>query len=291
MAKRRISPQDPQNLQEIMRVGCNCMSREPCCVVNGMTIKNRDAQIDCNVDENFGSIKSIRFINSTVNFIPSGLKVFKNLYEIIIEDGNLIEIQQSDLMAFTQLKNLSLPGNDILRLSKDLFAFNKELQLINLSYNNIRFIHAEIFRDLRHLESLQLDENDCVSCAGYEKEFTTFVIEVAGISCSIDKDAQDTKKYLIVTIAVVVVVICGLLVGGAVFYLVYKNKIKPKVAANVDNGDKTVIVKHNHENCGNYNYGANLNDDGTLGEPLNCQMPYKSLIVLFYRWKISKCAV
>lgn len=263
-AKKQISPRIPENLQEIMKVGCNCMARETCCVINGMTIKNRDTKINCEVYENLSSIKSIRFINSTVNFIPSDLKVFKNLIEIVIEDGDLKEILQSDLEEFKQLKNLSLPGNEIERLSKDLFASNKELQLINLSYNNIRFIHMEIFSDLRQLESLLLDENDCMSCAGYEKQFTSFVIQVASENCSVDKiEIVDTKKYKLVTILVVVMVIFFLLFGGAVFYLIYRKKMKTKIA---ENGDKSIIMKKSSEFGGNFNYGANLNDDGTLGE-------------------------
>lgn len=99
-----------------------------------------------------------------IAFFPLGLdKIFKNLQSIVINYSRLREIRQIDLKPFKQLKYLDLFDNKIEKLEADLFKYNRDLEVIWLSNNNIRVVDWTAFDGLKKLTSLYLGDNVCIS--------------------------------------------------------------------------------------------------------------------------------
>lgn len=100
--------------------------------------------------------------SSQVHYFPGGLKsVFVNLKMIYIENVGLKEVHQSDLKPFTDLEVLSFYNNKLESLEKDLFKFNPNLTTFGANYNQISFVHPDVFDHLHHLTSLRINSNPC----------------------------------------------------------------------------------------------------------------------------------
>lgn len=96
-------------------------------------------------------------------YFPRGLeKIFKNLLSILINYSRLREIRQIDLKPFPKLKHLDLFDNKLEFLEQDLFKFNRDLEVIWLSSNNIKVVDWSTFDGLKKLKSLYMGDNICV---------------------------------------------------------------------------------------------------------------------------------
>lgn len=178
-----IVKRDISSLRQLNPEGCTCSQRDGC-IVNNVKVLNRDFKLNC--DENYNDyVKYVEFESSVVNFLPNDLKKFKNLETIKIEELNLLEINQDDLKDFKNLKNLKLQGNKIQKLDENLFEFNTKLETLSFAQNEIKFIHPNLFSKLNHLIELELLDNDCMSCSGFDDEFVNFTKEVALKNCAI----------------------------------------------------------------------------------------------------------
>ncbi len=101
-----------------------------------------------------------------MHYLPHGSEKYFDAEKIIfmnIHATGLKEIHQIDLAPFTKMKFLSLWDNDLEVIESDLFKFNPKLECIALGYNKIKFIDGNVFGDLKHLQSLFLKYNDCIS--------------------------------------------------------------------------------------------------------------------------------
>jgi hypothetical protein len=96
-------------------------------------------------------------------YFPRGLeKFFKNLQSIFINYSRLREIRQIDLRPFTKLRHIDLYDNKIEVLEQDLFKYNRELEEIWMSNNNIKVVDMTAFDGLRKLKALYFGGNICV---------------------------------------------------------------------------------------------------------------------------------
>jgi hypothetical protein len=252
------------DLQQMKKVGCTCSYKDGSCVVNNVEIKNRNFELKCE-EIHKDSIKSIRFINSDVNFLPSDLKKFQNLEKIEVENSKLLEVSQNDLKELKNLKSLQIPRNKIEKIDENLFEFNKKIEKLNFAQNEIKFIHPLAFDDLSHLDELQLLDNDCMSCSGFEKNFINFVKEISIKNCATEN--QEKSKGLLITSIVI-----GILIILSVFTLLIvfgarKWKMSQKVNSiladpTYNNNNERVSSDWNkyNEQYGKINYGADLRD-------------------------------
>ncbi|KAG5666351.1 hypothetical protein PVAND_014385 [Polypedilum vanderplanki] len=102
-----------------------------------------------------------------VNYMPLHLNYFfTNLIAIQIYNSSLLEIHQSDLKVFPNLKYLYLCCNKLEIIEAELFKYNPQLQLIWLQKNRIYHIDPFVFTFLHQLQVLWLDGNNCSKSFG-----------------------------------------------------------------------------------------------------------------------------
>lgn len=108
-------------------------------------------------------VKGIYFEFSVVYYFPKNIEQkFKNLTAISIINSKLREIHQIDLKVFPELRYLSLKGNEIQVMEKDLFEFNPKLEVVSLNHNHIKHIDPSVFDGLKDIKVLQLALNPCL---------------------------------------------------------------------------------------------------------------------------------
>ena len=74
--------------------------------------------------------------------------------------NGLITIEPNLLSDLTHLKSICFYANQITALnSSQLFANNKELEILNFSQNNLTFIHEDLFSGLNQLQQVDLSYN------------------------------------------------------------------------------------------------------------------------------------
>lgn len=112
-----------------------------------------------------------------MKFFPQNLEnYFYRLAVLTIENSKLTEIHQNDLTAFSNLKVIRLPSNDIQFIEKDLFSFNLKLEVVILDRNKIQNVHPDVFDHLDRLNVLSFGENLCISDS--EKDVKSLIKKV-----------------------------------------------------------------------------------------------------------------
>lgn len=133
-------------------------------------------------------------------YFPKNLeKFFKNVELIIIQHLKLLEITQSDLKPFKELKYLSLENNNISCIERDLFKFNTELRVIKLNSNKIKYIFSAVLDHLVNLKYLWLNSNECIKAnhnSYGDRDETLKLIEEVKKECSND-NKKETKRIQI----------------------------------------------------------------------------------------------
>jgi hypothetical protein len=100
--------------------------------ISGHHLKNKENQ----------NVHGFQIIDKNLKYFPREIEsFFYRLAVIRIENSKLSAIHQADLAAFTNLKVLQLPSNELKFLEKDIFTYNPKLEVIDLSndtiFNNI----------------------------------------------------------------------------------------------------------------------------------------------------------
>ncbi|KAG5668257.1 hypothetical protein PVAND_016204 [Polypedilum vanderplanki] len=140
------------------------------CHVSDLTITSLNTVITSangthyNSSMNHEKVTSFHSDSKDIHYMPHGLnKIFPNLVSILIANTHIKEIHQKDLEQYPKLKLISLYGNEIEYLEKDLFKFNTQLKYIFFHFNKINQIYPTIFDHLNQLECLFLSANHCVN--------------------------------------------------------------------------------------------------------------------------------
>jgi hypothetical protein len=96
--------------------------------------------------------------SSHPSFFPLNIEYFfKNLNLIRFVNMHLKEIHSCDLKPFPKLKFLSLFGNDLQVIGKDLFQYNQQLEALWVAFNKmIRHIDTNVFDNLQELKFLDV---------------------------------------------------------------------------------------------------------------------------------------
>ncbi|KAL7029516.1 hypothetical protein ACKWTF_006264 [Chironomus riparius] len=118
---------------------------------------------------------------------------FPNLKLIMIENGRIKEIHQSDLKPFPELVSLDLWENDIEVLDEGLFDFNPKLAGFWIFHNKIFHVDYQVFDNLSKLIYIDMFMNVCIDKMGsYSKSAVQQVVDYAKMYC------QD-KEYMRIT--------------------------------------------------------------------------------------------
>lgn len=110
-------------------------------------------------------VKDFSSFDENLNFFPLKIaKFFTNLESFKITRGGLKEISGNDLKQFGEkLKKISLEGNEIQKIEKNLFESNKNIEMILMGENKIEKIEKGSFDGLEKLMKLSLEDNPCTS--------------------------------------------------------------------------------------------------------------------------------
>lgn len=117
------------------------------------------------------------------NCFPRNLeKLFKNMNQIIVDKENITTLTRSDLQPFgRQLKKIWFRGNQVEVISADLFEDTINLEVVDLSNNNIKYVAKGAFKMLKYADVFLFD-NPC-----YSKKFT--------LISQIEKNCIDEEAY------------------------------------------------------------------------------------------------
>lgn len=154
-------------------------------------VRNEDSEAV--FEENSGShinnktdneVTAFTIHEATCNYLPAGIKkIFKNLEGLEIANAGLKVITQQDLRPLTKLRSFFARGNQITHLEPNLFYFNRELVIINLTDNKIVFIGQGVFDPITDLQQLHLNYNVCISKIGASRQQVKDVQKHIAQSC------------------------------------------------------------------------------------------------------------
>jgi hypothetical protein len=95
--------------------------------------------------------------------IPSDLgNYFPNLRALDIAETNLNSISRNVLSQFLYLNILMLQYNNFITLDANLFASNRQLRHLTITYNGVRHIGANLLKDLVYLQTVHISDG-CIS--------------------------------------------------------------------------------------------------------------------------------
>lgn len=117
------------------------------------------------------NLEAISFRELKIERFPRQLELFfPNLKALTINSCGLQSIQRSDLKGLSQLKQLTLNGNEISSLPDDLFDDTPGIETISFYGNTIRFIGMNTLKALRNLQyaNFKMNSNidDCYKTIG-----------------------------------------------------------------------------------------------------------------------------
>lgn len=114
------------------------------------------------------------------------VNIYKNLRSLNIGQSNLSSITKFELK-FEHLRSIYLHENDLEYLPGDLFEFTKNLELVFLHNNKIKFIGPKLLDDLQCLREVKFDGNVSIDCS--------FIRNVFGVVPK--KVSLDQLKFMI----------------------------------------------------------------------------------------------
>lgn len=136
-------------------------------------------------------IEHLLIRDQTVNFMFVGIEIFfPNLNWLEVSRSNLKSIKQWDLKPFKKIQGLDLSGNLLQSLDGDVFEFNPELMIIDLSANELHYIGKNILVPLTQLEQVDFSNNDCIDRLSFRDGIESLATEIAN-ECSL----ENISKY------------------------------------------------------------------------------------------------
>jgi Leucine-rich repeat (LRR) protein len=85
-----------------------------------------------------------------------------SLKALFMMDNKIEYLNNNLLNNLINLQNISLEGNLLMRIERKVFANNVNLQNIWLNNNKLQFIDFDAFNGIRHLEYVDLRDNNCI---------------------------------------------------------------------------------------------------------------------------------
>lgn len=116
--------------------------------------------------ENLDLIGSVYIDFGSIAFIPSGMeRKLKSLKALLIANSGLLSVKKENLQGLgSSLQYISFAGNSLKSIDADIFEYNQNLKLIDLSSNPIKHIKLNFFENLKTLNSVELIRLSPVAC-------------------------------------------------------------------------------------------------------------------------------
>lgn len=155
--------------------------------VIGVSQNHTDNRNNSDVDE-------LRIIHQEVGFIPENINMFfDDLSSLLIINCSLMEVSKHDLKGFPKLQLLDLSYNKLQSLKADLFEYSSKLMFLNFANNKIVTIGSETFKSLDRLISLNLSSNLCIDKFAVTWENVRRLVSEIAFKCSNDSNNIQEK--------------------------------------------------------------------------------------------------
>lgn len=137
------------------------------CQVSAISSYQNETVEAVNGNHNYGmnniNVTALDVTNLTLYRLPSNLNEhFPSLVVIQCYATSLQKISSEDLQSLPSLRLLSLPHNEIVTLSGDLFQFTRSLNYIGFGFNVIEQIDKNLLDDLDTLQYADFQKNRCI---------------------------------------------------------------------------------------------------------------------------------
>lgn len=134
------------------------------CNVKSATIVEPNGEINViplNERKNISRVQAIRFIQSTIYYVPRGFsRGFLNLSIVEINKCGLKTISLEDLDGLEKIKELWVENNDLVSLPSNLFNNMEQLELVSFAKNRLEFITSELLEPIKQsLKRVDLTKN------------------------------------------------------------------------------------------------------------------------------------
>lgn len=147
-------------------------------------------------------ITALSIQDAAVKFIPSDIKShFTILQALQIIKCGLLSVNKENMEELgNSLLFLSLSDNKLMSIEADLFEYNPNLKVINLSDNPIRYIDPKFFTNLESLINLEIVQLNDATCMNEEFNASTD-LNIAAFKwnnedCTDETAIDDTQKLI-----------------------------------------------------------------------------------------------
>jgi Leucine-rich repeat (LRR) protein len=114
--------------------------------------------------DDYNNVQSFSFVDQVMNFMLVGINNYlSHVTSITIKNSQLKEISHDDLRYYRNLNYLEISYNQIKFIEKNLFASNTQLRTLYLNNNEITFIYFGALRNLNKLTVVSLVGNICLN--------------------------------------------------------------------------------------------------------------------------------
>jgi Leucine-rich repeat (LRR) protein len=151
-------------------------------------------EIDVSAFNGLDSLKILSVAENRIKAIAPG--TFQNLLELKVlnlGDNFISNFDAGIFSGLVNVENFYLENNFLEALPENLFKNNKYATLIHLYSNNLKKIPTKLFSHISELESLDLQQNECIDL-NYENAMNLFDKIEGDLSASCNFDPTVNKK-------------------------------------------------------------------------------------------------
>lgn len=104
-------------------------------------------------------------VRQTTNFFPQNIKrFFENVQKVLLYTSNISALSKYDLQPLgSQLTHFWFHGNRVEAIESDLFEFTPNVEVIEFSNSQVKYVGGGAFSNLKKLRQLSFTDNPCHS--------------------------------------------------------------------------------------------------------------------------------
>lgn len=104
-------------------------------------------------------------VRQTTNFFPQNIKrFFENVQKVLLYTSNISALSKYDLQSLgSQLTHFWFHGNRVEAIESDLFEFTPNVEVIEFSNSQVKYVGGGAFSNLKKLRQLSFTDNLCHS--------------------------------------------------------------------------------------------------------------------------------
>ncbi|KAL7011220.1 hypothetical protein ACKWTF_014165 [Chironomus riparius] len=181
---------------------CNDAFKKQCCLINhNLTITSEYEQL--NVLDHKNEFRGFIANGKSISYLPSGIeKCCEKIEFLMVQNCGLKDITSKNLKNYPDLIILDLSYNKIRILEADLFKSNPKIEKIYLNNNQLLAASRTVFSVLQNLKFLFLNQNECVALKYSKYQFKAnepctldFKIQFYGNIVKIEKIEADLEHF------------------------------------------------------------------------------------------------